>query len=47
MPMVFFIDPEIPEHLDSITLSYTLFDITDQAQVAEVKNDNNDKRSTL
>ena len=47
MPMVFFIDPEIPEHLDSITLSYTLFDITDQQQVTEAKNDNNDKRSTL
>lgn len=47
LPMVFFIDPEIPEHLDSITLSYTLFDITDQIKLADAQTDNNDKRPTL
>ena len=25
MPVVFFIDPELPEHLDTVTLSYTFF----------------------
>jgi len=47
MPMVFFIDPKIPEHLDSITLSYTLFDITDQVEVADGQTVLNEKRSTL
>lgn len=47
MPMVFFIDPKIPEHLDSITLSYTLFDITDQVEVADAQTDKNVKRPTL
>ena len=47
MPMVFFIDPKIPEHLDSITLSYTLFDITDQVEVADTQTVLNEKRSTL
>lgn len=26
MPVVFFIDPELPEHLDTVTLSYTFFE---------------------
>lgn len=25
MPVVFFLDPEIPEHVDTVTLSYTFF----------------------
>ncbi|MGB5544148.1 MAG: cytochrome c oxidase assembly protein, partial [Gammaproteobacteria bacterium] len=25
MPVIFFIDPEIPEHVDTVTLSYTFF----------------------
>ncbi len=29
MPLVFFIDPELPDHITKLTLSYTLFDITD------------------
>lgn len=47
MPMVFFIDPEIPDHLDSITLSYTLFDITQQQNIVQVKADKTNKRSIL
>lgn len=27
-PLVFFIDPELPEHISKLTLAYTLFDIT-------------------
>lgn len=30
MPMVFFIDPTIPREIEQLTLSYTLFDITDE-----------------
>lgn len=25
MPVIFFVDPEIPEHVDTVTLSYTFF----------------------
>lgn len=32
MPLLFVIDPELPEHITTITLSYTLFDITPQLQ---------------
>jgi len=28
MPLVLMIDPELPAHIDTVTLSYTLFDIT-------------------
>ena len=28
MPLVLMVDPEIPEHIRTITLSYTLFDVT-------------------
>lgn len=30
MPLVFFIDPNIPKDVEQLTLSYTLFDITDR-----------------
>jgi cytochrome c oxidase assembly protein subunit 11 len=32
MPLVLMIDPELPPHIRTITLSYTLFDITEQPQ---------------
>ena len=35
MPLVLSVDPELPEHIHTITLSYTLFDITpENEQVA-------------
>ncbi len=37
LPMVFIVDQEIPAHIKTITLSYTLFDVTerfDDAQIA-------------
>ncbi|MCL4170232.1 UNVERIFIED_CONTAM: hypothetical protein GTU68_005178, partial [Idotea baltica] len=34
MPLVFFIDPELPESISKVTLSYTLFDITNSAAPA-------------
>jgi cytochrome c oxidase assembly protein subunit 11 len=33
MPMVFVVDPELPEHISTITLSYALFDLTDSEEV--------------
>jgi len=30
-PLVFFIDPSLPEEINKLTLSYTLFDITDSS----------------
>lgn len=34
MPVVFTVDPELPAEVDTITLSYTLFEITDTAAKA-------------
>ena len=34
MPLIFVIDPELPEGIDKITLSYTLFDITNSTAPA-------------
>lgn len=31
MPVVFLLDPELPEDVDRVTLSYTFFDVTDVA----------------
>ncbi|WP_041521995.1 cytochrome c oxidase assembly protein [Gilvimarinus agarilyticus] len=30
LPMMFIVDQDIPEHIKTITLSYTLFDVTDR-----------------
>lgn len=40
MPVVFFVDPKLPESVRTITLSYTLFDVTDRqdAEVASLTN---------
>lgn len=34
MPVIFYIDPAIPRHITTITLSYKFFNLTDQAQTA-------------
>jgi cytochrome c oxidase assembly protein subunit 11 len=34
MPMVFYIDPQLPEDITFFTLNYTLYDITESAQPA-------------
>lgn len=31
MPLLFHLDPELPENINTVTLSYTLFDVTDRA----------------
>jgi len=35
MPLVFIVDPELPEHITKLTLSYTLYDQSKQAQVSD------------
>lgn len=35
MPLLFVIDPELPAHLKTLTLSYTLFDITPPPEINE------------
>ncbi|RTE86477.1 MULTISPECIES: cytochrome c oxidase assembly protein [Gammaproteobacteria] len=32
MPMRFFLDPDLPQEIQRLTLSYVMYDITDQAQ---------------
>jgi cytochrome c oxidase assembly protein subunit 11 len=34
LPLVFFIDPDLPKHIKKLTLSYTLFDITANTEIA-------------
>jgi cytochrome c oxidase assembly protein subunit 11 len=31
MPLIFFVDPELPQSVHTITLSYSIFDITERA----------------
>ncbi len=37
MPLLFVIDPDLPAHISTITLSYTLFDITPQQKVGYIQ----------
>lgn len=34
MPMIFYIDPAIPRHITTVTLSYKFYNLTDQVQTA-------------
>lgn len=36
--LVFILDPDLPDNVNTVTLSYTLFDITDRTSVAVVQN---------
>lgn len=36
MPMIFYLDPAIPKSVNTITLSYTLYDITERTSVGGV-----------
>lgn len=33
MPMQFYLDPDLPDHIHRFTLSYMMYDLTDQARV--------------
>lgn len=34
MPMIFYVDPALPKHITTVTLSYKFYNLTDQAQTA-------------
>lgn len=44
MPMTFYIDPQLPDDISFFTLQYTLYDITENAEQAEVVAMNNSPR---
>jgi cytochrome c oxidase assembly protein subunit 11 len=44
MPMTFYIDPQLPDDISFFTLQYTLYDITENADEAEVVAMNNSPR---
>ncbi|ANG64695.1 cytochrome c oxidase assembly protein [Marinobacterium aestuarii] len=46
MPLLFVIDKKLPAEIHTITLSYTLFDITPQLSTGQIKKDDT-QRSTL
>ncbi|RYV02915.1 cytochrome c oxidase assembly protein [Shewanella sp. OPT22] len=37
LPLIFFIDPDLPSSINTLTLSYTLFDVTASSQAALAK----------
>lgn len=37
LPLIFFIDPDLPSSIHTLTLSYTLFDVTKSSQAALAK----------
>ncbi len=45
MPLVFVVDPELPKHITTITMSYALYDITDNPEVAQGAHDNEKGRA--
>ena len=47
MPLVFVVDPELPEHITTITLSYALFDLTGSEEVATNLQNNDTGRASL
>ncbi|WP_394202615.1 cytochrome c oxidase assembly protein [Shewanella waksmanii] len=37
LPLIFYVDPDLPESITTLTLSYTLYNITDKGYVARVE----------
>ncbi|QSX40741.1 cytochrome c oxidase assembly protein [Shewanella cyperi] len=37
LPLIFFVDPDLPEHIQTLTLSYTLYDISARSGSAVAK----------
>ena len=46
MPLVFVVDPELPKHITTITLSYALYDLTDNQKVTQSLHDNDKGRAS-
>ena len=47
MPLLFIVDPKLPEHISTITLSYALYDLTDNQKVTQVKPNKDKGRARL
>jgi cytochrome c oxidase assembly protein subunit 11 len=47
MPLVFVIDPDLPKHISTITLSYALYDLTDNQKVTQSSHNNDKGRASL
>jgi cytochrome c oxidase assembly protein subunit 11 len=47
MSLVFVVDPELPKHITTITLSYALYDLTDNQKVTQSAHDNDKGRASL
>jgi cytochrome c oxidase assembly protein subunit 11 len=47
MPLVFVVDPELPKHISTITLSYALYDLTDNQKVTQSSHNNDKGRASL
>ena len=47
MPLVFVIDPDLPRHISTITLSYALYDLTDNQKVTQSSHKNDKGRASL
>ena len=47
MPLVFVVEPELPKHITTITLSYALYDLTDNQKVTQSSHDNDKGRASL
>ena len=37
LPLIFFVDPQLPESIHTLTLSYTLYDITDKQLASAIE----------
>jgi cytochrome c oxidase assembly protein subunit 11 len=47
MPLVFVVDPKLPKHISTITLSYALYDLTDNQKVTQSSHNNDKGRASL
>ena len=47
MPLVFVVDPDLPRHISTITLSYALYDLTDNQKVTQSSHNNDKGRASL
>jgi len=47
MPLIFYIEPDIPDSIHTLTLSYTLYDITEKTTSTELANVSSSNDETL
>lgn len=47
MSLAFVVDPELPRHITTITLSYALYDLTNNQKVTQSSRDNDKGRASL